>query len=58
MTDDAVQYVRSGDGPVAYRVVGSGPSVASMRTLWSRLGGSATVMGSKRRWAAAMPEGE
>ena len=28
MTDDAVQYVRSGDGQVAYRVVGSGPSVA------------------------------
>jgi hypothetical protein len=28
MTDDAVQHVRSGDGQVAYRVVGSGPSVA------------------------------
>jgi hypothetical protein len=27
MTDDAVRYVRSGDGQVAYRVVGSGPSV-------------------------------
>ena len=28
MTDDAVRYVRSGDGQVTYRVVGSGPSVA------------------------------
>ena len=28
MTDDAVRYVRSGDGQVAYRVVGSGPWVA------------------------------
>jgi uncharacterized protein (DUF302 family) len=28
MTDDAVRYVRSGDGQVAYRVAGSGPSVA------------------------------
>ena len=28
MTDDAVRYVRSGDGQAAYRVVGSGPSVA------------------------------
>ena len=28
MTDDAVRYVRSGDGQVAYRVVGAGPSVA------------------------------
>ena len=28
MTDDAVRFVRSGDGQVAYRVVGSGPSVA------------------------------
>jgi CO/xanthine dehydrogenase FAD-binding subunit len=28
MTDDAVRYVRSGDGQVGYRVVGSGPSVA------------------------------
>jgi hypothetical protein len=28
MTDDAVRYVRSGDGQVAYRVVGSGPSEA------------------------------
>jgi hypothetical protein len=28
MTDDAVRDVRSGDGQVAYRVVGSGPSVA------------------------------
>jgi len=28
MTDDAVRYVRSGDGQVEYRVVGSGPSVA------------------------------
>ena len=25
MTDDAVRYVRGGDGQVAYRVVGSGP---------------------------------
>jgi len=28
MTDDAVRYVRSGDGQVEYRGVGSGPSVA------------------------------
>jgi hypothetical protein len=28
MTDDAVRYVRNGDGQVAYRVVGSGPGVA------------------------------
>jgi hypothetical protein len=27
MTDDAARYVRSGDGQVEYRVVGSGPSV-------------------------------
>ena len=30
MTDDAVRYVRSGDGQVAYRVVGSGPSAAGV----------------------------
>jgi hypothetical protein len=28
LTDDAVRHVRSGDGQVAYRVVGSGPSEA------------------------------
>jgi hypothetical protein len=28
MTDDAVRYVRCGDDQVAYRVAGSGPSVA------------------------------
>ena len=78
MTDDAVRYVRSGDGQVAYRVVGSGPlgrvgagdycgcaaTIVTVqefrrvgRTPWSRLGASATVMRSKRRGAAAPPEG-
>lgn len=33
MTDDAVRYVRSGDGQVEYRVVGSGSSVAWVRGL-------------------------
>src|SRR5206468_4063818 len=28
VTDDAVRYVRSGDGQVGHRVVGSGPPVA------------------------------
>ena len=77
MTDHAVRYVRSGDGQVAFRVVGSGPWVAWVpgtiavrrhdrdgsrgfvagRTPWSRSGASATVMRSKRRGAAAPPEG-
>jgi hypothetical protein len=78
MTDDAVRYVRSGDGQVGYRVVGSGLSVAWVpgtiagaaativtvhefssvgRIPWSRWGASATVMRSKRRGAAAPPEG-
>ena len=44
MTDDAVRYVRSGVGQVAYRVVGSGPWVAWVPGGGDRRGCAATIV--------------
>ena len=58
MTDDAVRYVRSGDGQVEYRVVGSGPSVAWVP---GTIAGAATIVTvhefSSRRPDSLVPSG-
>jgi hypothetical protein len=57
-TDDAVRSVRSGDGQVEYRVVGSGPSVAGVP---GTIAGAATIVTvhefSSRRSNSLVPFG-